>query len=143
VPSSPATPLRLNAGGIDLTPRVQHTATVAASPATNAETTIASLTISGNLATGLGVLLVGFAAFTVGTSGVSVNLKLRQTDTSGTTIKATGAITYTAADLGSLTIVGLDASPTLPGQVYVLTMTVASGAAASTVSAVSLVALVV
>lgn len=141
--SSTATPIHLAAGGIDLAPRIQHTATVAASPADATETTIASLTISGNLSTSLGVVLVGFAAFTVGTAGVSVNLKLRQTNTSGTTIKATGAVTFTAADLGALPVVGVDTAPVLPGQVYVLTMTVASANAASTVSAAEILAIVV
>ena len=139
----PSTPLHLSAGGIDLTPRVVRSGTVAASPSAAAETTICTLTVGPNLAVGLGVLLVGYAAFTVGTSGVSVNLKLRQTDTSGTTVKATGAVTFTAGNLGALTVVGLDTGPVLPNQVYVLTMTVASGAAASTVSAAELVALVV
>ena len=141
--TSPPTPLRLAAPGVDLSGRLFHSATVAASPAASSETTIATLTIPANLVVTTGVFLFGFAAFTVGTSGVSVNLKLRQTDTSGSTVKATGAVTYTAADLGAGSLFGLDASPTLPNQVYVLTMTVASGAASSTVSAVTLLALVV
>lgn len=137
------TPLRLSAAGIDLSPRVKRSNTVVASPAAASETIICSLTISENLATALGVVLVGWAAYTVGTNGVSVNLKLRQTDTSGTTIAATGATTATAANLGSMALAGVDTSPVLPGQVYVVTMTVASGSAASTVSAVELVAIVV
>lgn len=136
-------PTRLSAAGIDLSPRVKRSTTVAASPSGSSETTVCTLTVNENLALAAGVLLVGFGAFTVGTSGVSVNLKLRQTDTSGSTIAATGAVTYTAADLGALTVVGFDTAAALPGQVYVLTATVASGAAASTFSAVSLVAILV
>lgn len=136
-------PLRLSAAGIDLSPRVQRTGTVAASPALSAETIIASLTLAGDLIIPSGVYLFGFAAYTIGASGVSCNLKIRKTDASGSTLKATGAVTIAAAALGSGFLVGFDSSPTVPGQVYVLTMTVASGAAESTVSAVELVALAV
>lgn len=128
---------------VDLSARVKQSAAVVASPAANAETIIASLTITEPLQQATGVYLFGFAAYTVGTNGVSVNLKLRQTDTSGTTIKATGATTAVAANLGSGFLFGLDTAGTLPGQVYVLTMTVASGSASSAVSAVTLAALVV
>lgn len=138
-----ANPIRISAAGIDLAGRVRRTNTVAASPALAAETVIATVTFEPLVPVGLGVLVMGFAAFTVGASGVSVNLKLRQTGTSGTTIKATGALTYTAADLGSGSVIGIDTSPSLPNQVYVLTMTVASGAAESTVSAVELVAIAI
>lgn len=134
--------LILSAAGIDLSPRVQRTSTVAASPTDDAETIVASLTIIGNLAVGTGILLLGWGAFTVGTNGVSCNLKIRKTNASGSTLGATGAITYTAADLGALSLQGLDTSPTLPGQVYVLTATLASASAASTFSAVGLTAFV-
>jgi hypothetical protein len=139
----PAIPIHMSAQGIDLSGRVFRSATVVASPAAGSETTIATLTIGDNLALGLGVVLAGFAAFTVGTSGVSANLKLRQTGTSGTTVKATGATTVTAANLVSQSVLGLDTAAALPGQVYVLTLTVGSGAAESTVSAVTLLAIAV
>lgn len=138
-----ALPLRLSAAGLDLSPRVKRTATVVASPADATETIIASLTVAENIATELGVVLVGFAAFTVGTTGVSVNLRVRKTDVSGTILRATGATTATAADLDSRSLVAVDTAPTLPNQVYVLTMAVGSATAASTVSAVELVAFVV
>jgi hypothetical protein len=137
-----ALPVQLSAAGIDLSPRVFRSSVVVASPSGSSETTICSVTVTGNLAVSLGVLLIANAAWTVGTNGVSVNLKLRQTDTSGATVKATGAVTATAANLMATTVVGLDTAAVLPGQVYVLTMTVASGSAASTVSAVDLVAIV-
>lgn len=135
--------MRLSAAGVDLSPRVKHTSTVVASPTAAAETIVASLTIADNVATSLGIVVAGWGAFTVGTAGVSVNLRIRKTDVNGTVVAATGAVTYTAADLGSLVVLGLDASPTLPNQVYVLTATVASANAASTFSAVDLVAIVV
>jgi hypothetical protein len=140
--ANPATPIHFSANSLDLSPRVQRSVTVAASPSDNTETTICSLTVSGNLAVATGILLFGWAAFTVGTSGDGVNLKIRQTDTSGSTKAATGLATYTAADLGSLSVHAFDTGPTLPGQVYVLTMTVHAGAAASTVSACQLTAIV-
>lgn len=136
-------PIQESAAALDLTPRYFRTVTVAASPSAATETTIATLTINKDIAQLVGVELVAFAAYTVGTNGVSVNLKIRQTDTSGTTIAATGATTATAANLGALSVAGFDTAGTGTGQVYVLTMTVASGSATSTVSAVYLRALVI
>lgn len=136
-------PTRLLADAIDLSPRVIRSGTVAASPAAATETTICTLTVNRDLQMGLGIVLYGFAAFTVGTSGTAVQLRIRQTDTSGTVVKASGATTRTAANLGSMSILGVDTAPVLPNQVYVLTMTVTSGSAASTVSAAELVAVVV
>ena len=138
-----ALPLRLSAAGIDLSPRVLTTGTVVGSPTADAETIVASLTIPGNLVTSTGILLRGWGAFTVGTNGVSVNLRLRKTDVAGTILAATGAVTATAADLGALTVDGLDTAPVLPNAVYVLTAEVVSGSAASTFSAVRLSAIVV
>jgi hypothetical protein len=136
-------PIRVGASDVDLSARVFRSATVVASPSAAAETTIASVTVSGDLATALGVLVVGFAAYTVGTNGTAVNFRIRQTDTSGTIIKATGATTATAANLGAQTIAGVDAGQVAARQVYVLTMTVTAGSAASTVSAVEIVAIAV
>lgn len=130
---------------IDLSSRFKSTTTVVASPALAAETTIASLTLARDVTVATGILLIGWAAYTVGTSGVSVQLKLRQTGTSGTTLADSGATTggVAAAALYSKTIVGIDTAPALPGQVYVLTMTVGSGAAVSTVSSVFLSAIII
>jgi hypothetical protein len=89
------------------------------------------------------IVLLGWAAYTVGASGTAVTLKLRQTDTSGTTIATTGATSATAGNLYSLDIHGFDTSPLTAGGIYVLTMTVTAGGAASTVSAVSLIGLAI
>jgi hypothetical protein len=139
---SPA-PIVLNGAGIDLSPRCFHSATVVASPTTSAETIIASVTLSRDLAAGLGVLVIGFAAYTVGTDGTGVNLKIHRTDASGTTVKASGITTAVAANLGALSIAGLDVVQPAPGAVYVLTLTVAAASAGSTVSAVELTAIVI
>ena len=136
-------PIRTDSVGLDLHHRFQQTTTVAASPTANAETTIGTLTLTnfGDLAVVSGIQLSGWAAFTVGTSGTAVTLKIRETSSSGTTVASTGAITETAGNLDSISVNGFDATPGVG--VYVLTMTVTGGAATSTVSAVSLRAVIV
>lgn len=136
------TPIQYSANALDLSPRIKRSTSVVASPTGSSETIVASLTITEAIALQTGVLLFGWGAFTVGTNGVSVNLKIRQTDASGSTIAATGATTATAANLGSLSLHGFDTGASIPGQVYVLTATVASGSAASTFSAVQLTAII-
>ena len=138
-------PLTETSAGIDLTQRIASTKVVVASPALAAETIIASLTVNTDEAILSGVLLRGFAAFTVGTSGTAVTLRIRQTNVSGTVVATTGALTggITAGGLVAETILGVDASPAATGQVYVLTLQVTAGSAASTVSAVELDATVV
>jgi hypothetical protein len=136
-------PIQLAGAGVDLSKRIQETHTVVGSPATNAETIVASLTITDDLVVGRGVFLEAAISYTVGTSGVSGTLKIRQTNTSGATIASTGALTIVATNLRSDAVQGVDASPTLPGQIYVVTLTIGSGAATSTVSAVSLFATIV
>lgn len=135
--------IRLAAASIDLTGRVFRDATVDASPADATETVIATLNIGPDLNVGLGVLLIGYLAWTVGTAGVSGNVRLRRDSVTGTVVKASGATTRTAAELVHDTIVGVDTGATLPNEVYVLTLTVGSASAASTVSAVELFGLVI
>lgn len=137
-----APPIQIGAATVDLSQRFVQSVTVAASPAGSSETTICTITIPTGLTNAVGVWIMGWAAYTVGTSGVSVNLKIRQTGTSGTTISATGALTKSAGSLYADDVRGFDTSPPTAG-VYVLTMTVASGAAASTVSACQLAAWVI
>lgn len=143
-------PIRITGEFVDYGPRTFFSNTVAASPATNAETTVCTLTISGDLLVTKGVFLFGWAAMTVGTSGTAVTAKLRQTGTSGTTIATTGATTggIAATNLIDINVQGTDTAlnagaATTVAQVYVLTITVTGGAATSTVSAASLFALVI
>jgi hypothetical protein len=136
-------PIQVAGEEIDLSGRFVHSVTVAASPAGASETTIATLTITADASLQKGIYLDGWAAYTVGTSGTAVTLKIRRTDTSGQTIASSGALTRAAGVLAGDDVAGVDTGPTLPGQVYVLTMTVTAGAAASTVSAVMLRAIVV
>jgi hypothetical protein len=142
----PPEAIRQAGAGVDLSSRLVTSTTVVASPAAAAETIIAQLTVSTNLAVQSGVDLTGWAAYTVGTNGTAVQLRLRQTGLAGTLIAATGALTgsqHGAAILSADDVEGFDAAPVLPGQVYVLTMQVTAGSAASTVSAVKLRAIVI
>lgn len=136
-------PNRLTGAAVDLSPRVVRSATVVGSPAAAAETVIASVTLPAVVTVNYGVIVIGTAAWTAGTDGTTFNLKLRQTGTSGTTLIASGLEDLAATKLASRTLTAFDASPTIPGQVYVLTLTTTLGSAVSTVSAVSLTAIVI
>jgi hypothetical protein len=138
-----AQPIRYDGATVDLSSRFYHSSAVAASPTGATETIIASLTVTGDVAVQKAIYLACFAAFTVGTNGVSAVLRIRQTDASGTVKATTGAVTVVAANLAALTAIGVDTAGTLPGQVYVATLTVASASAGSTVSSVLLQATVV
>jgi hypothetical protein len=116
---------------------------VDASPSAGTETIIATLTLSGwgDMAVVSGVRIRGWVAFTVGASGVSANLRIRQTNVSGSIIAATGATSVTAGNLYETSVNGFDAGVGVA--TYVLTLTVGSGAAASTVSALLLEAIII
>lgn len=141
----PVVPITQTSASLDLQSRAPVTTAIVGSPSAATETTIASLTIQGDLAVQRSVVLRAFAAFTVGTSGTAVRLRVRKDTISGTTIGDTGALTggVTAAALVVENLVAVDTSPSNTGQVYVLTLTVTGGAAASTVSAVEMDALIV
>lgn len=137
------TPTLHSGVAIDFSPRVFPTATVAASPSAATETIIATVTCSGDYLVNSGVLLFGYAAFTVGTNGDAATLRIRRTDASGTVVKSSGATNagvLAATQLTDMSMNAFDANLTVP-QVYVLTLTVANANAASTVSAVTLVAI--
>lgn len=136
-------PIKENILFTDLTVRFPVTTTVGASPSAAAETIIGTLTIPnfGDTPVVQSVQLTGWAAYTVGTSGTAVTLRIRQTNVSGTVVGNTGALTKTAGSLYVDDVFGADATPGVG--TYVLTMQVTSGAAASTVSALQLSAVVV
>ena len=133
----------LAGGHVDLSDRIMANTTVVGSPALAAETAIASVTVKGAVSTALGVIVICKASFTIGTSGVSYQLRTYHGTASGTKLDDSGAVTAVATDLYSTTVVAFDPSPKLPNQVYTTTLTIASGAAASTVSAVTIVAIAV
>lgn len=134
-------PIQTTAAGLDLSPRVYQTKTVAASPTDATETVIASLTITQDVALNSGVILLGWGAFTQGTNGTGVTFKIRRTNASGTTVATTGILPYAAAVLGSVSAMGFDTSVTPLNQVYVLTALHTAATAASTYSAVQLIAI--
>src|SRR2546430_8244329 len=133
------------ADAIDLRPRVVVSTVVVASPAAAAETIIAQTAAIGDVAVLSGVLVGGWAAFTVGTTGTAVRLRLRQTNVAGTVVADTGALTagVAAAALVAQDVEGFDAAAVAPAQVYVLTLQVTAGSAPSTVSAVKLSGIIV
>lgn len=134
-------PIVHSAANMDGSPRINYTSTVVGSPATNAETIVASITVPSGVQIMDGILLVGQVAFTVGTSGVSATLKVHQTNLSGSTVYSTGATTASAGTLCTRSAVGFDP---LPGVgTYVLGLTIGSGGATSTVSAVTFVCIAI
>lgn len=140
--SSPE-PIRMAAGAVDLSSRFFTTSTVAASPALAAITAITTFTVNANVTIVSGIQLWAWAAFTIGTSGVSAKLDIRQTGTSGAVIATTGLSTVVAGNLVETGCQGFDAAAVIPGQVYAICLTIGSGAAASTVSALQLCGLII
>lgn len=132
------TGIEWDGANIDLHRRFLQNSTVVGSPAAAAETTIASLTINDSFPVVSGVYIEVTCAFTVGTNGTAVTLKIHQTNSSGSTLYSSGAVTATAANLMNMSAQAFDASPTLPGQIYIATLQVTNGSATSTVSALSI-----
>lgn len=136
-------PINASADHIDLSPRFFNDITVDASPAAAAETVIATLTLTGDIAVLAGVFLFGWAAYTAGTNAVSGQMRIRRATVAGSVRADSGAVTNVAAALYSTSIMGFDSGAVMPGQVYVLTLQMASGSAPSTVSAVNFSAIIV
>lgn len=137
-------PIRYDSTSFDLTKRILTYKTVDASPATNAETVIATLTIPSfsDIAVVSGIVVSGWAAYTIGTSGTAVTMKIRQTNVSGATVVTSGAMTggIAAGNLVQSDVEGFDSGAGASS--YALTLTVTGGAATSTVSAVLLRAII-
>jgi len=141
-------PIAVSGAAVDLSPRFSANQTVVGSPATNAATVVASIAaISSAVVQGSGVLILAQVAYTVGTSGTAATYKIRQGTTagSGTVIFNSGAITsgIAAGNLVLENLFGFDTAATFPGQAYCLELTITGGAATSTVSAVSIAAIIV
>jgi len=134
-------PIGVSGAGVDLSSRIIANSTVTASPATNAETVVATIpAISSAVVTSVGVLLNFTLAFTVGTSGTAVQYRIRTgiVAGAGSVLFNSGATTggIAAGNLILQDVSALDTAPTLPGASYCVTLTVTGGAATSTVSAV-------
>lgn len=138
-------PIRFDSQGFDLQKRIAVYNTVDASPSAATETVIATLTIPGFSDTPVlkGAFVMGWAAYTVGTSGASVRLRIRQTNVSGTVVGDTGAMTGSQHGAGILSADDVNGFDTAPVAAYALTLTVASAAAASTVSSLVLAAVLI
>src|SRR6185437_10171319 len=97
-------PITENSQRIDLQARFPLTTTVVGSPAAASETIIASLAIPnfGDTTMMSGVLLQGWAAYTVGTSGSAVTFRIRQTNVAGTVVVSSGALTGSQHGAGIL-----------------------------------------
>jgi hypothetical protein len=139
-------PITENSARVDLSARFPVSTVVVASPAAAAETIIANVALPqfGDIQVVSGVLLQGWASYTVGTSGTAVTFRIRQTNIAGTVVVTTGALSgsqHGAAILSADDITGFDLTPGVA--VYCLTMQVTAGSAPSTVSAVALAATVV
>jgi hypothetical protein len=129
---------------VDLSDRIVASTVVVASPAAAAETIIAQTAALVPEAILSGVDVSGWAAFTVGTNGTAVRLRLRRTNVAGTVVGDTGALTGGVAAGGLLAQdVGAFDTGASQNQVYVLTMQVTAASAASTVSAVKIRAIAV
>jgi hypothetical protein len=139
----PAPAIRYDGHAVDLSGRFFSSTAITGSPATNAETIVCTLTIGENVSLQQATYLFASVAFTVGTSGTGATLRIRQTNTSGTSLYSTGAQTVVATNLWETAGQGVDTAGTFPGQVYVVTLQITGGAAVSTVSAASLIAMVV
>jgi hypothetical protein len=138
-------PLEVSAAQLDLSQRFVASTAIVGSPALAAETIVAQITCNTDLVIVSGIRLDGFIAFTVGTTGTAVTARLRRTNVAGTVIASTGAITQgvAAAGLDSIDVSGFDTGAALTGQIYVLTLQVTGGAAASTVSATALFGVII
>jgi hypothetical protein len=135
------TPTQFSAASMDLSSRIANNSTVVGSPAAASITSVCALTFPnfGKLQNATGVYLEGTVSLTIGTSGVSCLVQIRQTGTAGAVIASTGALTVTATNLYSFSVQGVDTAPLAAG-VWIIAVTIGSGAATSTVSAVSLFA---
>lgn len=133
-------PVSQNARYLDLSTRFVASVAVVASPTAAAETIVASVALPSGINIGQGVQLQGWVAYTVGTAGTAVQLRIRQTSVSGTVVANSGALTGSQHGAGILSADDINGFDTAPGdaQIYKLTMQVTAATAASTVSAVFL-----
>jgi hypothetical protein len=135
-------PIHETAAGLDLSPRVFVTTTTIGSPANQTEAVVARVTVAGDVALVLGVVLIGWLAIRVGTSGTSLRMRVRQTGLGGTVLADTDAVTEAAGSNVTRFALGLDQAAVLP-QVYALTSQTADAVATSTVLIPTLVAIAV
>ena len=139
-------PFRWYGGQVDSGDRIQFSNTVSASPTGSAETVVASTpAFPANVPFSKGVQVSCELAYTIGTSGVSCQVRIRTgvTAGAGTVLYDSGAQTgghNTATQLVSDSAAYFHTTP-VAGQQYCVTLTIASGAATSTVTKVNITAI--
>ena len=122
---------------------VSFTNTIIASPALAAETIVATTGAISQVYDGASIFLFWFCELTIGTSGISLNAKLRRGAALTSTLVNVGqARTVVAGNLVSFSGVYFDNAGIVAGVQYSLTLTIGSGAAASTLTDVALLAAV-
>jgi hypothetical protein len=122
---------------------VTFTSTIVASPAAASETIVATTGPIGLIYDGAAVFVWWFCELTIGTSGVSLNAKLRRGAALTSTLVNVGqARTVVAGNLVSFSGCYVDNAAGASAPQYSLTLTVGSGAAASTLTDVMLLAAV-
>lgn len=142
MPSGPPQPIQQNAASLDLSTRFVQTKTVSASPPDDTITVVASVAVPQNLVIAAGAQIWGWLSVALDGDSTAVTVALRKTNAAGAVVAASDPIQVAGA-FGLYSINGFDTTPSTPGQVYALCVTVQDASGASTVSAVSLAVLVV
>lgn len=143
MPSGPPQPIQQNAASLDLSTRFFQSKTVSASPPDDTITVVASVAVPQNLVIAAGAQLWAWFALTIDGDGSGLTVELRKTNAAGAVVATSGDVPVSAGDSTAFSINGFDTTPSTPGQVYALCVTVQDASGASTVSAVSLAVLVV
>jgi hypothetical protein len=120
-----------------------QSAAIVASPAAAAETVVASLTLPVQIRADQTVFLFGNPVYIVGTNGTAGTVRLRRTSVGGALVASSGALVVAATNPVAPILLAPDVPGFVANQVYVLTLQITAGSAASTLSAVALYALVV
>lgn len=143
MPSGPPQPIQQNAASLDLSTRFVQSKTVSTSPTGATIAAIASITVPQNLVIAAGAQLWAWFAVALDGDGSALTIELRKTNAAGAVVATSGAFDVVGGASAIYSINGFDTTPSTPGQVYALCVTVQDASGASTVSAVSLAALVV
>lgn len=121
-------------------PSVYVTTTIQGSPiAAASETVIGTLQVTTDNAAI--VAMMGFCTATIGTSGTGLRLRIRADSLTGTLVGDSQSVAATAAAVGVAVVVGSPAAVEIAARTFVLTATIAAGAANTTIQNMMLLAL--
>ena len=136
------TPMQVGGRYVDMSSRVTKSTAILGSPATNAETAIATTPVIDATINYSVAIVFAELAYTIGTSGTACTVQLRRgSGTAGASQYTTGAQTgghNTATQLVADDVMCIDGTPATQ---YTVTLQVTGGAATSTVSATQIVAI--